>query len=301
MSMQLRFPTRFHSRSLLLLPILLLAACGSPPPSQFADFAKLGTALTDSTPPLLDAAFREAVRTDSLVLTEVRDTLTDRAERLEMLKASNDVLKERLVIYGDLIRHSRLLRSYFVTLGLLADTSGDSALGDGAKGIVDQLQNIHPDLAGAQIGGDAVGDFLKGAVPVAVGAFRSVALKRELDARATTIASELDLQQAVLTAIAEQMRGDIETRLAQENRERIDKPYLDSGSLPPDWNERRLESLKTPITLEAVDAAARASENLRTSFIALTEGGGAGGSLAQLLEDVSTVVTLVEALKKATP
>ncbi len=288
-------------RNFLLLPLILLAACGTPPTSEFADFAKLGTVLTDNTPPLLDAAFDEAVKTDTLVLSEVRETLPDRAERLTMLQASNNALKNRLVIYGDLIRHSQLLRSYFVTLGLLADTSGDSALGTGAKSIVDQLQGIHPNLADAQFGDANVGEFLKAAVPVAVGAFRSIALKRELDARAEAITEELNLQQAVLTAIAEQMRGNIETRLEKQNSEQIDMPYLDPGPLPGDWNERRLASLKTPITLQAVDAAARASENLRASFIALTEGGGAGGSLSQLLQDVSTVVTLVEALQKPTP
>ena len=301
MSKYPRYPTKFRCRSLLLLPVILLAACSAPPPSEFADFAKLGTALTDSTPPLLEAAFEEALKTDTLVLSTVRETLTDRQERLDMLNISNDDLKRRLEIYGDLTRHSQLLRSYFVTLGLLADTSGDSALGAGAKGIVDQLQGIHPKLAEASFTDANVGDFLKTAVPVAVGAFRSVALKRELEARAETISSELDLQQAVLSAIAQQMRADIETRMEHENNIRIAQPYLDPGPLPGDWNERRLGSLRTPITLRAVDAAARASENLRTSFIALSEGGGAGGSLAQLLQDVSIVVSLVEALKTPSP
>jgi hypothetical protein len=282
----------------LLALSLLLVGCGSAPPSQFAEFAKLGTVLTDSTPPLLDAAFAEAVTADSIVLTRERDGTTDPNARLDMLEDHSELLSERLQIYADLTRHSRLLRSYFVTLGLLADTSGDSALGDGAKGIVDQLAALHPELEGALVGDVAVGDFVKTAAPVAVGKFRSIALQRELEARASTISAELDLQQAVLTAIAEQMRGDIELSIQEQNRERVEMPFIREGSLPGDWNERRLDALKTPIALEAVDAAARASENLRASFIALSEGGGAGGSLSLLLQDVSTVAALVETLKK---
>jgi hypothetical protein len=155
-------------RNFLLLPLIFLAACGTPPTSEFADFAKLGTVLTDNTPPLLDAAFDEAVKTDTLVLSEVRETLPDRAERLTMLQASNNALKNRLVIYGDLIRHSQLLRSYFVTLGLLADTSGDSALGTGAR-YCRSAQGIHPGLADA-IWRRERGRVRKAAVPVAVGA-----------------------------------------------------------------------------------------------------------------------------------
>jgi hypothetical protein len=288
-------------RGLSAMALLLLAACSAPPPNQFADFAKLGTALADSTPPLLDAAFNEAVATDSLVLIDAREGIADPDERLDKLERSNELLSERLAIYGDLIRHSQLLRSYFLTLGMLADTSGDSRIGDGAKGIVDQLQALHPKLRGASIGDLAVADFVKAAAPAAVGAFRSVALKRELEARAKTIAGELDLQQAVLTAIAEQMRVDIKTRLTRENAVSIDLPFADPGPLPGDWADRRLRSLQAPITLRAVDAAAAAAENLRLSFIALTEGGGAAASLTQLLQDVSTVVSLVEILNKPTP
>ena len=95
------------------------------------------------------------------------------------------------------------------------------------------------------------------------------------------------------------MRSDIGLRLQKQNRERIEMPFIETGDLPADWTERRVNSLKTPITLTAVDAAAAASENLRVSFIALSEGGAAGGSLSQLLQDVSTVVSLVETLKKS--
>jgi hypothetical protein len=287
------------SRAVLALTLALLAACGTAPPSQFAEFAKLGTALTDTTPPLLNAAFSEAVTADTIVLTQSRETLTDAGTRLDMLETSNDLLRQRLVIYGDLTRHSQLLRSYFVTLGLLADASGDSGLGEGAKTIVDQLGALHPKLKGASVGDVAVADFVKEAAPAAIGAFRSIALKRELEARSAAISNELDLQQAVLTAIAEQMRADIRLRLQKENREQIETPFMEPGALPSDWKDRRLKSLQTPITLAAVDAAARAAENLRLSFIALCEGGGAGASLTQLLQDVSDAVALVEALPKA--
>ena len=288
-------------RGMLLLSLALLAACGTAPPSQFADFAKLGTALTDSMPPLLEAAFAEAVAADSLVLTEVRDGIEGDENRLTVLEEHDKLLSDRLGIYGDLIRHSQLLRSYFVTLGMLADTSGDSGLGDSAKGIVDQLQAINPKLSGASIGDVNVAGFVRAAAPAAVGAFRSIALQRELEARSKVIAAELDLQQAALNAIAKQMRGDIQIKLQKERQDRVDFPFIDPGPLPGDWPDRRLRSLRTPITLQAVDAAARASDSLLSSFIALTEGGGAGGSLSQLLQDVSTVVTLVEILKKPAP
>ena len=288
-----------YCRALLAITLVTLSACGSAPPTQFAEFAKLGTALTDSTPPLLDAAFAEAVSADSIVLSQARTASMPPEERLDMLEKSSTLLRERLTIYADLTRHSRLLRSYFLTLGLLADTTGDSKIGDGAKGIVDQLSALHPKLETATVGDFAVAEFVKAAAPIAVGAFRSAALQRELEARADAITKELDLQQAVLTAIAEQMRADIGLRLQKQNRERIEMPFIEAGELPADWTDRRVNSLKTPITLTAVEAAAAASENLRVSFIALSEGDSAGGSLSQLLQDVSTVVSLVETLKKS--
>ncbi len=280
-------------RAAMLAAVLLLAACGNPPPSQFAEFAKLGTALSDTTPPLLDAAFREAVLADSLVLAQVRETQTDPLQRLDALEENNALLLERREIYADLKQHSRLLRSYFVTLGLLADTSGDSALGTGAAGIVNQLQAISPKLQSDF----ALDDFVNAAAPVAIGAFRSIALKRELEARAGAITVELDLQQEVLAAIAEQMRADNLTQVQKLAREQVEQPFMQPGSLPGDWAERRLAGLQRQTVLVAVDAAAQAADNLRLSFIALVEGGDAGASLGLLLQDVSTVVSLVEALQ----
>jgi hypothetical protein len=296
--MKALFASSAIRRGLLLLPLILLAACGSAPPSQFADFAKLGTALADTTPPLLDAAFEEAVSADSIVLINARNDTEDPDKRLTALEEHDKLLSDRLGIYADLTRHSRLLRSYFVTLGMLADTSGDSGLGNSAEGIVKQLGAIHPRLSAANLGDVDVASFVKAAAPAAVGAFRSIALQKELEVRKDIIARELDLQQAVLAAIAEQMRRDIKLQLQEERQVRVDFPFIDPGNLPGDWADQRLKSLRTPITLQAVDAAARASDSLLTSFIALTEGGGAGGSLAQLLQDVSTAVSLVEALKK---
>ena len=281
-----------------LLAILQLGACSAATTDQFAIFSKAGTTLADSTPPLLDAAFAEAVKTDTVVLTVARDSLPDKNERLKALDDSDKLLQQRVEIFADLKRHSQLLRNYFVTLGNLADTSGDSALGDSAKGIVDELGVIHPKLAEASIGGIAVSSLVQTAVPVAVGVFRSVALESELKARATTIASEIDLEKAVLMVISEAMQHDVKARMEQEDFTNIVKPFVNPGPLPSDWNTKRLASLQRPTAIEAVDAAARAADNLRQSFVALTEG-GSGASLALLVADVSRVASLVEQLKPA--
>lgn len=273
-----------------------LAACAPARLEQFSEFAKLGVAFADSQPPLLNAAFREAVATDTLQLIIARDLEADQAFRSSALKESTALLRERLALFGRLEQHSRLLRSYFVTLALLADASGDSSLGAGAKSIVDQLGAIHAGLKDATVSGIAVDTLVKAVTPIVVGTFRSIALRRELEARSKAIAEELDLQQAVLSAIAEAMRADIETRQARQDAIEIVRPYVVAGPLPADWNERRTKSFQRQIALEAVDAAARAAENLRQSFIALTETGGLA-SLSLLLQDVSTLVALVETLK----
>ena len=288
--------TRFQA--VALSAMLLLGACSAATTDQFAVFSKAGTTLADSTPPLLDAAFAETVRTDTVVLTVARASLPDKEERLKALEDSDKLLKQRVEIFADLKRHSRLLRNYFVTLGNLADTSGDSALGDSAKGIVDELGVLHPKLKDASIGGVAVGTLVQTAVPVVVGVFRSAALEHELKERATTIASEIDLERAVLMAISEAMEHDVKARMEQEDFTNIVKPFVGPDPLPSDWNARRLASLQRSTAIEAVDAAAKAAENLRQSFVALTEG-GSGGSLALLVADVSRVASLVEQLKPA--
>ena len=276
---------------------LALAACTSARLNQFAEFSKAGVALADTTSPLLDAALRQSVMFNSKILIMNRTDASEQAREKAIL-GDNKGFRARARIFNDVKRHARLLRAYFVAIGNLADASGDSATGSAAKGLVDALGGLNPTIAAANVGGISVSSFVDSIVPMAVGAFRSAALQEELRARGDTVARELELHQAFLEAVAQSMRSEVEAEAMHAEFTQIIEPYLSTDALPRDWAERRLASFQPDISLDAVEAAAKAAENLKLSFIAATEGhlGAAGVSL--LIGDIERVVTLVEAIRR---
>jgi hypothetical protein len=223
-----------------------LAACESARLNHLAEFAKSGIALTDSTAPLLDIAFRQAVMTNSAILTLNRADASQDARQAAILQ-DNESFRRRAQIFEDVKRHAKLLRAYFVAIGGLADTTGDTATGSMAKGLVEAMGEISPTIKLAKFGGMSVSGFFESVAPMAIGVFRSEALQSELRERGDAVVGEIELQQAFFETVAESMRSELQAEAAYAEYTQIVEPYLSDGSLPRDWAERRLASFARQI------------------------------------------------------
>ncbi len=294
--MQTNLKTEFVRLLVLLTIATSLLACGSARVGQFDRFAQAGIKFTDSVPPVLDEAFQTAVETDSLVLVESRKRLSSQDDRLNAIETSNKNLKQRILLLNDLKRHARLLRSYFLALRALARTDEASGISDVAKGLVGSLETLDKRIAAVNIGGLSVKDFVGESSSLAVAAFQSAALNRELKERASIIDHELDIMQASLRVISEAMKSDIEAQLEATNRDEIELPYVRDSALPSDWNARRLAAFKRQIKLSSIDTAVDAAENMRLSFVALVENRLDDTGIALLLQDIDRVITLTEGI-----
>lgn len=278
----------------------ILGACavGTARINQFEEFAQAGTRFADTVPPVLDEAFRVAVATDSLVLTQARVGLRSSEDRLKAIEQSNRNLAERIAILSDLKRQASLLGAYFVALQALAHTDAESSgMTEVASGIVGALGKLSPRIASAKIGGSPVSDFLAPVVSLTFTAFQSAALNRELRKNGATIERQLDLQQAALTAIADAMRAEFEIHAVAADRDSIVLPYVRDGTLPSDWAQRRADAFQRQTQLRSVDAAAKAAQSLRSSYVALVENRLDETNLTALLLDINSIVTLLEGVR----
>jgi hypothetical protein len=279
-----------------LLLALLAAGCSEARISQFNAFADAGIKYADLTPAVYDQAFENAVKTDTIVLTESRAKLS-RDARLDAIEGSNANLATRFDLLAALKAHSANLRSYFIALKALAASDADSGITQATKSIAGSLAKLSDKIKNAQFGGVSIDSLLGQAVPVIVAKFKSAALEREMKERAPAIERELALQQAALSAISESMKADLETQFAAQDRDRIVLPYVRQGDLPADWNDRRLAAFKRRLEIAAVDSAATAATDLHLSFVALAENRLDDGTLALLIGDLDKLVTLVEGIK----
>lgn len=261
--------------------------------SQFESFAKAGTEFADAIPGVFDESFKTTLNTSSLVLVNARKGLSE-DERLEAIEQNDSTIRERLELLNDLKRHAKLLRRYFVALQSLALTDAQSSgLTDVTGGLVSALGKISPNIAGATVAGASISELVSPAATLAFAAFQSKVLEAELRRNASTIDRELSLQQAVLTALSEAMRADLETQFEAADREKIALPYARDAELPADWSQRRLEAFQRHIRLSSIDAASQAAGDLRLSFVALVEDRLDETMIGALLADINGIVTFL--------
>ncbi len=280
-----------------------VAGCGTSARfAQFQKFSQAGVTYADTVPAILDEAFELALAVDSLVLTRTRNHLT-RPQRIRALSESTKALQERQQVFGEIRRHAVLLRTYFVALGQLAASDADSGIPQATEGLVQSMQGLSGKLKDQTInfGNNIkipIDKFVGAIATIAVRSYRSAVLTRELRRNAQVIERELAIQEAAIQAVAEGMRDQVQLQINDEMLRQVARPYVNDGSLPSDWNARRLAIFKRNTTIAAADAAAKAAKNLRLSFIALVENRFDLASLNLLISDLNAVVSFVEKYRK---
>jgi hypothetical protein len=238
-------------------------------------------------------AARAAVDADSIILVRTRDSLTPR-ERGESIVAHNKLLRQRMTLLRDIGRHADLLRSYFLSLAVLAESKAPSGIGDAAKGVVNAMGEVSADIRAARVGDYSVAELTGAVTEIVVAEFRRAALEQELHARAAVLARELALQQAALQVIAAQMREDIDIMLNQQETTELVRPYVSASTLPDKWSARRRDILTTDAAETTVGRAVEAARRLRITFIALVENRVTAGDLEMLIRDINQVVAVLE-------
>lgn len=289
-----------HARHIRLLPVLLLglAAAGcvvSTDTARLDEVARAGIAYADKVPRLLDRAFELATGVDSGALVEARRDLPEDRRR-KALEDFDAAMALRLMEYVAAKRHSELLRSYFVALRTLLEPDGAKGIGSSAKRLAAELGKLSPRLRQARMGDVSVSGLIEPAARIAVASFSSAALGRELKARSAAIERELALQEALVTALARQVRADREVLSARFRTDEVSEPYVNAARLPKTWPARRLRSLRGTGDVAAARAAEHAIRSLRSAYVAALEGRLDPTRAAELATAVDGFVELVSRL-----
>ena len=275
-----------------------LTACGTPPPAQFESVAQSGVKFAGSVPPLLDTALNEAISANSATLIMEHATASEEARRTALLEA-DQAYRERRKIFADVSTHARLLKADFVAMEALANTSGDSAIGSAAEGLVNEMGALSPTIRNFEIGGRSVASITGSVAPLVVADFRSAALERELRENGDAVVSAIELQRAFLHAVASDLEAQLDAEHQDQAFTNVIEPYLASGPLPSNWAQLRAAALQQTPSVATLTAAASTAESLKISFIAMAEGSTSGGLLAQLQNDANNLAALVHAITGA--
>jgi len=301
LSLQIRQSCVFKHCLILLAICLHISGCASAKINQFSRFAELGCGYSEAVSGLTREAGNVAIDADSAALMKAREPLTPE-ERGETIIKHDKLLSERVTQLRDLRRHTQLLRSYFQALAALAKSDAPSGIGAASEDVVKSLGKMSDRIKNAKVGDLPVSEFIGPLVKITVAQFQSAALGKELRVRAPIIERELDLQQAALQAIAEQMRTDLEVLQAREEALDVVDPFrATKDSLPSDWTKRRKELLNTQISLDSVDAGVELARNFKLSFVSLVENRLDLSDVEMMFGDINEVLTLIEDIQGTKP
>ena len=283
-----------------LLPVLVLglAAAGcalSTDRARLDEVARAGIAYADKVPRLLDRAFELAAAVDSDSLVKARPGLSAE-QRREALREFDAAMAQRLEGYVAAKGHNDLLRSYFLALQALVEPEGRKGIGNAAKRLTAELGKLSPRVKKARMGDLSVGGLVEPAAEIAVASFRSVTLRREFEARGATIERELAVQEALITALAQQVRADQKALSVRFRNDEVMEPYVSAARLPKTWPAKRLRSLRDSGDLETARAAQQAIRSLRSAYVEAIEGRLDAARAAELATTVEGFVELVSGL-----
>ncbi len=262
---------------------------------RLAAVANAGIAYADTVPPLLERAYELAAAVDSAALVVARSGLSAE-QRWDSLREFDVAMTERLKEYVAAERHNELLRSYFLALRIVLKPDGPKEIGAAAKRLTTELGKLSPRLKKARMGDVSVSGLIEPATRIAVASFRSAALRRELEARGPTIERELAVQEALVSALARQVRADREVLSTRFRSAEVVEPYVNAARLPRTWPARRLRSLRGAGDVEAARAAEQAIRSLRQAYVAALEGRLDSTRAAELATTVEGFVELVSRL-----
>ncbi len=283
-----------------LLPVLVLglAAAGcalSTDTARLDEVARAGIAYADKVPRLLDRAFELAAAVDSDSLVKARPGLSAE-QRRKALREFDAAMAQRLEGYVAAKGHNDLLRSYFLALQALVEPEGRKGIGNAAKRLTAELGKLSPRVKKARMGDLSVGGLVEPAAEIAVASFRSVTLRREFEARGATIERELAVQEALITALAQQVRADRKALSVRFRNDEVMEPYVSAARLPKTWPAKRLRSLRDSGDLETARAAQQAIRSLRSAYVEAIEGRLDAARAAELATTVEGFVELVSGL-----
>jgi hypothetical protein len=281
----------------LFFVIFVLCSCATQRINQFSSFAAAGVSYTNAMDKLTREAGQLAIDADNELLLKDRD-LFSQEERGDIYIERTKALESLLSTISSIRVHTSLLSRYFSALNQLAGSQSPVTIPGQLTAIVTSLESIHPGLENAGFGGTSVKDFIKSASPLIISTFKQNKLEEELRKNGATIERELELQSALLQALSEQMKSDLELILKLKDFQSVTQPFISAPRLPENWKDKRKEILTTYLSLDAAERAKNAADELKNAYLNLLGSASGVADLKPLFDDINAMIDLVELVRK---
>ena len=283
----------------ILISVVMIFGCATQSIQQGKDLSTSGIAYTDAVDKLIDVTTDQIIDFDSAELKKTR-----RGSNLEdMINTKN---KRLIRVINELNRfrtQTKLLKTYFVSLQALADSTVKDDAGGAVKSLSDSISKLNQAFEGNN-GNESLSEDQKAQIGalsgLAANSIHAEKIKRALKRDAKVIGTYLALQENQLTNIADMLKDRFDVSNALFLNEKVIAPYTDKDKpLPAAWSENRKQWVKTQFVNQQLKTAKEAAKQLRGVWGDILQGKSDINSLSILISDVNEFVTTIQALETA--
>lgn len=272
---------------------LLLSGCAQPQRSEYADFAQAGSKYAAAVDQLLVAAGEAQVDATSWTLVADKKDIGTVNDATYQQKTKDDT--ERLAVIKKLREHAGLLSVYFGHLESLATSDAPERTKGAIQGVVKGMTDLSKGLNTLQ---PNVFNALPPLTNIVVDAKIRGALREELDKRKDVIRKELEIQEALLSALKYQISHALKISQSIKEQEVVLAPLQADSPLekPEDWVLKRHAVVYMATTVDELNSAINAAKKMREAFEGLLSGEDTTGRINALIIDIESILAVVDAI-----
>jgi hypothetical protein len=282
---------------LIALALTFSNGCDSERLDQFVSFATAGSQYAQALHKVIADAGSAMIASDSATLLVIRKQAGGGDPNA--VTQNDRLLETYLDNLQKIDTHASLLGSYFSAISNLTNGKAASNTATAATGLLDSINNFNPQIEKIAFAGKNIKDFVSPGTNLVVTHFEVKILDEQLHKAAPTIDQALALQEAAVTAIAEQMKAALGASLEVRESTDVIVPYVNGP--PANWNSNRESFLRVKVTIDSVDHARTAISHLRLAFKQLLENPRTSIDLSTLLGEIGKMAGYASALESSVP
>lgn len=290
--------------------IALLAGCTTVPLKQAEGIGTSGKAYAQAVRAVGEFALSDVLDYEVERLAIERKGFPSTAERQQLLKEENDLLRRRIQLVETSQLQVALVEEYFAALEVLAKFDVGTPATAATGSLLDSLDALESAIEKSSDAGPSAGlrkltPAEKSAAAKLVGLVAQAAHARQVSARLESDAPTIGRHLRLLTLQLTAMSGWVASR--QENRQttffalEIQKPFVAEGQapLPPDWQEKYKRYLRGVTINERIKQGAEAGRAMERTWERYLAGVQTPEEFQQNIRDMQQLVQAVAALKAA--
>jgi hypothetical protein len=278
------------SSSILLGLMTTLCACGASI-DEYKNLSKAGQMYSLALENLLIKSGQITIdrTSEDLLVEDISRNNITRSRYFESSKETKLTLKS----LQRLITQTRLLKSYFNQLEILANSDSAVTASSRATSIGGNISKLSGNIKNQEV---ILKDFIPSFVKISISANIRQSLRNELSIRGKTILEALEIQEKLISALREQINSDVMLIAEAREARNVVPPIISVTPIgnPDEWIKLRRDTLTYNQTINELTEASQSLNEFKDLFKAILEDKVTSARIESFLKETDDFIKIVE-------